>query len=159
MHLPVLRRGQACPVSGTTVLTTPETGRSFALGKGPVHPLAISDGTLDISNDTFAPGWLAAKTLWISDPAYQGPFLIRLKRIDVPGPVGLDESPGSTSLYTPAGPTANGINGYRDVTGATWVKTPGCVAWQVDGVNFSNVIVARLVCPQSTSCATTRRRS
>jgi hypothetical protein len=146
LHLPALRAGQACPTSHTTVLNTIETGRSFALGQGPVRPLGFSNGTMDLTSTTFAPGWLAAKTLWISDPAYQGPFLIRLRRIDAPGPVGLDESPGSTSLYTPGGPTGNGANGSRDVTGATWVKTPGCVAWQVDGINFSNVIIARLLC-------------
>lgn len=53
---------------------------------------------MDVTNYTLAPGWFAAKTLWISDPVDQGPFLIRLRRIDAPGPVGLDESPGSTSL-------------------------------------------------------------
>ena len=52
----------------------------------------------------------------------------------------------------------NGINGFRDVTGATWVKAPGCVAWQVDGINFSHVIVARLVCRQPT-CTIGGRRS
>jgi hypothetical protein len=31
---------------------------------------------------TCAPPWLGIKTLWFSVPAYQGPFVIRAKRLD-----------------------------------------------------------------------------
>lgn len=148
----MLHQGQACPVSRGTVLNTPETGpAAFALGTGPVRPLgANADGTMSLISNTSAPGWLSAKMLLVSTPDYQGPFLVRLQRLDTPGPVGLDEHPGSTSLFTPAGPTAIGTNGYRFVTGATGAKAPGCVAWQVDGLTFSDVIVANLVCRQPT---------
>lgn len=35
--------------------------------------------------------------------------------------------------------------GYRTVPGSTWVKSPGCYAWQVDGRGFSEVIVVDAV--------------
>jgi hypothetical protein len=70
LHLPVLHPGQACPVSrGTPTHSSDFTGS--ALGVGPVHPIAT--GNEDLSSNTHAPGWLAIKSLWLSDPQYQGP--------------------------------------------------------------------------------------
>jgi hypothetical protein len=62
-------------------------------------------------------------------------------------------NPGSGPLVVPAGPTINSFptpgpgtyRGYRTVPGSTWVKSPGCYAWQVDGRGFSEVIVADLL--------------
>ena len=31
--------------------------------------------------------------------------------------------------------------------GTTWISAPGCYAWQVDGVGFSNLIVFEAVAP------------
>jgi hypothetical protein len=145
LHLPVLHPGQACPVSPETpthssVFTGP------ALGVGPVHPLA--DGNETLISPTNQAGWLAIKSLWVSDPTYQGPFLVRIRRLDGSGPAGVLEDPTVTSFFVPDGPTWNSEpGGYRAITGATWVKTPGCVAWQVDGLTFSHVIVIHLRCP------------
>jgi hypothetical protein len=144
LHLPVLHPGQACPVSRATPTHSSDfTGA--ALGVGPVHPLAT--GNEDLGSNTHAPGWLAIKSLWVSDPQYQGPFLVRIRRLDGSGPAGGLEDPTVTSFFVPNGPTWNSQpGGYRAITGATWVKTPGCVAWQVDGLTFSNVIVIQLLC-------------
>lgn len=159
LHLPSLGNGQRCPTSRGTTLNITVFGHVVAHGTGLVRPLGgRKDGVVYLIDYTFAPGWLASKQPWVSDPSYDGPFLIRLARLDGPGPVGLDEHPGSTSLYRPAGPTASSSDGYRIVTGSTWVKKPGCVAWQVDGLNFSDVIVARLVC-KPPACHPARLRS
>jgi len=142
LHLPVLRPGQTCPVSPETTISTADFG-GVAPGVGPVRPLASGD----LSSNTHAPGWLAIKSLWFSEPKYQGPFLVRIRRLDGRGPAGLLEDPTVTSFFVPAGPTFNSYSGgYRTVTGATWVKTPGCVAWQVDGLTFSHVIVIQFRC-------------
>jgi hypothetical protein len=45
----------------------------------------------------------------------------------------------------PAGPTINTQDGYRTVPGSTWIKSPGCYGWQVDGRGFSDVIVVKVV--------------
>lgn len=146
LHLPVLRRGQACPTSrGVAIHAGGFDG--FAQGLGPVHPLGgDGPGEAALISDTQHAGWPAFKTLWFSQPSYQGPFLVRIRRLDRAGPAGLLENPQLTSFYTPRGPTTNGIDGYREITGATWVETPGCIAWQVDGIGFSNVIVVRTAC-------------
>ena len=45
-------------------------------------------------------------------------------------------------------PTREGIRfltgyGYRTQPGSTWVRSPGCYAWQVDGRGFSETIVVK----------------
>jgi hypothetical protein len=40
--------------------------------------------------------------------------------------------------------TMNGADGYRQVPGGTYVSTPGCFVWQVDGDQFSYQIVFRV---------------
>ncbi len=48
-------------------------------------------------------------------------------------------------LVVPPGPTLNSFFGYGTVPGGLFVKTPGCYAWQVDGLGFSEIIVAHAV--------------
>lgn len=146
LRLPVVGRGQACPTSGGTPIAAGGFG-GVAQGPGPVHPIgADTHGVAPLISATQSPGWLAFKSLWFSEPGYQGPFLVRIRRIDGGGPAGLLDDPQATSFYVPAGPTLNGTDGYREQPGATWAKAPGCLAWQVDGLTFSHVIVVRAVC-------------
>ena len=35
--------------------------------------------------------------------------------------------------------------GWREAPGGLWVTTPGCYAWQVDGLTFSEVIMVQAV--------------
>jgi hypothetical protein len=92
------------------------------------------------------PKWLALKTHFFSSPKYQGAFLVRTKRLDRSGPVAVGASPTeATSLQVPSGPAANGLAGWREFPYSTFVKSPGCYAWQVDGVSFSEVIVVRML--------------
>jgi hypothetical protein len=120
-----------------------------ALGSGPVKVLIANRGDLRVGHAVLgiseAPGWFALQTLWFSVPGYDGPFVVRAKRLGSHGPVrvtpsGSGLSPGSGSLVVPAGPTLNTQHGYRTVPGSTWVTSPGCYAWQVDGENFREVI-------------------
>jgi hypothetical protein len=114
-------------------------------------------------------GWFALQTLWFAMPRYNGPFVVRGGRLGKNGPIevqpgGTGVAPGSRPLIVPAGPTINTYYthwrpgrvrdpvtgrfvptltgyGYRTVPGSTWVRSPGCYAWQVDGRGFSEVIV------------------
>ncbi len=76
-----------------------------------------------------------------------GRFVVRAARLGRSGPIAVTSgggglSPGSGPLIVAAGATANTYpDGYRTVPGATWIKTPGCYAWQVDGTNFTELIV------------------
>ena len=116
-----------------------------------------------------ARGWFALQTLWYSILGYDGPFVVRAARLGKRGPDEVQPgasglSPGSGPLVVPTGPTINTYYsnwrpghardpvsgrlvptltgyGYRTVPGSTWVKSPGCYAWQIDGRGFSEVIV------------------
>jgi len=105
----------------------------------------LRHGVAVLINPTSAPPWLGLKTLWFSVPAYQGPFVIRAERLGRPGPVALGEGPAVAPLVVPPGPTVNGGQGWREAQGGLWVKTPGCYAWQVDGLTFSEVIIVQAV--------------
>lgn len=146
LHFPVLRAGQRCPAVRSTPFHTQDFG-GMARGTGPVRVLAGgAGGTAKLINPSGAPPWLALKTLWFSLPAYQGPFVIRAKRLGRPGPVALGEGPMVGPLVVPPGPTLNSYtSGYRTVPGGLFVRAPGCYAWQVDGLGFSEIIVVRAV--------------
>lgn len=148
MHLPVLRAGQQCPATdGQRVQAGGFAG--IALGSGAVRVVVAAQGDLRrgvAELDGPSPeGWLTVKTLWFSTPAYEGPFVIRAQRLDGTGEVALGEPAITGPLVVPPGPTLNDIDGYRTAPGALWVKTPGCYGWQVDGLNFSEVVVVKAV--------------
>lgn len=153
LRFPALSQGDPCPVSRGTAVNNPDFG-GIALGKGPVRPILAEEPTSSarrglavLITHTSAPGWDGFKTLWFSDRSYQGPFIIRAKRIDKPGKIVMGERPSATMLVVPPGPTINGGGGRRAAPGGTWVKSPGCYAWQVDGLSFSTVIVTKAVLP------------
>jgi hypothetical protein len=149
LHVPRLRPGQACPASPGRPVNTFFFG-GIALGTGPVRVVIggagdLRHGVAVLINPTNAPPWLGLKTLWFAAPAYQGPFIIRAKRLGRPGPVALGEGPAIAPLVVPPGPTVNGGEGWREAPGGLWVKRPGCYAWQVDGLTFSEVIIVHAV--------------
>jgi len=141
LRLPVVSSGDACP----TTSDHPESTEDFAgvaLGSGQVEPLIGSTPIVALRSD----GWYATKTLWFTIPKYDGPVLVRGARIDGQGPVGFGEQPLIGHLIIPPGPTLNeGLDGYRQAPGGTFVRAPGCYAWQVDGIGFSYVLVFKAV--------------
>jgi hypothetical protein len=154
LHFPVLRPGQRCPATHGRPVNNSYFG-GIALGNGAVRPLIAMKGDLRHGVVVLAKssrrGWLAFKTLWFSVPGYHGPFLISAERLDRPGPVAFGESPTLAPLVVPPGQTLNTGAGYRTAPGGTWVRAPGCYAWQVDGLTFSEVIVVRAVLPAGPS--------
>jgi hypothetical protein len=111
----------------------------------------VNAGDLRHGKVRMAPGtgrWYGIKTHFFSLPGYQGPFLVRARRLDHRGPIRIGASPASARpLLVPAGPTANGSAGWRVVPYFTFVKAPGCYGWQIDGRTFSETIVARVLPP------------
>lgn len=98
----------------------------------------IRQGRLDAWPD----GWYSSKTLWVVAPSYSGPVIVRGVQLDGNGPVGFGEGPAIGHLIIPPEPTVNMLDdGSRTAPGGTFVKTPGCYALQVDGLDFSFVIV------------------
>ena len=123
----------------------------MALGSGAVRPIIVApgetaNGIAELFKEPNSP-WLSFKTLWFSDPTYQGPWHVSGARIDGAGPIAFGERPEVSEILIPPFPTVNGTDGYREAPGGTFVQAPGCYAWQIDGVGFSYVIVVSAVAP------------
>jgi hypothetical protein len=138
-----------CPATPGRYVTTPDFG-SWSLGKGRIRVAINNAGDLRHGKVHMGAGvarWYGIKTHFFSVPGYQGPFLVRARRLDHPGPIRIGASPAEAGpLLVPSGPTANG-SGWREVPYFTFVKAPGCYGWQIDGRTFSETIVARVLPP------------
>jgi hypothetical protein len=97
--------------------------------------------------------WRAARTVWISAPAYRGPILVRGDRVDGPGRLGFGvTATPKWELRLPGGSWEERSRAFRRWQGAAqrgWrfadaymrVRANGCYAVQIDGLSFSDVIV------------------
>lgn len=142
LHLP--KPAEGCPTTSGHKVETVGFG-GVALGPGPVEPIIAADGDPlhgVAQVDWWSDRWYSFKTLWFVRPSYAGPVLVRGARIDGAGVVAFGEAPVIGHLIIPPGPTFNEYpDGYRTAPGGTYVQNPGCYAWQVDGTDFSYVIV------------------
>jgi len=142
--LPSLADGKNCPVS-IERRVTPEFDP--ALGDGPVYPVGIPHGLLEFIYPTvktqlwYPSAWGGQKVLWVAEPSYTGPILIRGGRIDAPGRLGFgDQSVPDWKMSFPAGEAV--VNdGWRQFPSYTRLKAPGCYAYQIDGDGFRTLIV------------------
>jgi hypothetical protein len=126
LHLPQLGPGASCPSSTPT---------------GPVKPLGGTQVTLA---PFIASSWRGARVTWLASSSYQGPVLIRGRRLGATGAVGFGEGHlpyDELQLLTPGVATPRGTG--REWPSFTRLKAPGCYAYQVDGTSFSEVVVFR----------------
>ena len=131
--------------------------RGYAAGQGPVF-LVMAEESVPISSamvdghvvtggavvpwgPSSVPGWGALKTVWLSLPAYRGPYLVRGERLDGSGPVRIGDSPSQHSFVVPSGESVNGGNGYRPGIAYVWLRQPGCYGFQIDGTTFTRTVV------------------
>jgi len=140
LALPSVAAGSACPATPGKVVS-PEYGP--ALGPGPVYPVGFGeDGTAHITGATQEGGWLEIKVLWIVDPAYKGPALVRGHQIDGPDEVGFNQGPNpSPELQLDQQNALSGGGQWPNWPTYTRIKGSGCYAYQIDGTNFSKVVV------------------
>jgi len=147
LDLPWQAPGEPCPTaSGREVSPAYAPG----LGEGPIYPVGLStDGVLHYGYTGEFEGseWGGSKVLWVSSADYQGPALIRGYQIDGTNEVRFDRgSPPPAELQFPIGGSASSPDqepGWREVPSYTRVRAAGCYAYQVDGLDFTEVIVFR----------------
>ena len=136
-----------CPTSPIEPLYADSKG----IGDSPVYPLAsLRDPRLILYNPAPDPdGRHSAKVLWIGDPVYRGPALIRGKQVD-----GADLVRFRVAASGPAGEELRfamwtGVSSpdfppeWRQRPSLISFAAPGCYAFQIDGVSFSRVVVVR----------------
>jgi ketosteroid isomerase-like protein len=151
LTLPTVGPSAKCPTTTGRRFHTSDVG-GFALGDGPVRAL-VASGSAALAGRgilVFRPsggrwGWYQSKTLWLAFPDYHGPLLIRGRQIGGSRPTVFGEAPTLVDPQLGPGATLNGSAGYREWPGGTWLRTPGCYAWQVDGTDFSEVITFEAV--------------
>ncbi len=142
-----LVRPLAAPKVAATCPTDPartvNPAFGLATGPGPVYAVGLRGGNLlaigPAPGSEFGGAFGGQKVLWVIDAAYDGPVLIRGGQVSGSEPVrfGRGASPRSQMQVRPA-QTA----GYwRDFPSYTRVRSAGCYFWQVDGTDFSHVIV------------------
>ena len=147
LHLPTLPRNGRCPTTPGVRFDNGQFG-GIALGRPPVLPL-VGAVRRDTTSGAIAfrrrGRWWSAKTLWFSQPRYQGPVFIRGRKLGGGGKIVFGERPSLFDPQLPPEPTLNGTDGWREWPGATYLRSLGCWAWQIDGPDFSNVVVFRAV--------------
>lgn len=153
--LPVLAPGAACPVTPGHIFAA---GLDAGQGAGPVYATApgAAQGALALLPPSAlgarGQGWAGQKVVWFVDAAYQGPVLIRGRRLDGPGQVrfngGLDQVNETDNL--PGAPLQAALRLDGDSSaGEPWPGWPsyarmragGCYVYQVDGLSFTEIIV------------------
>jgi hypothetical protein len=144
LKVPTLAPGSACPAS-TVGGTLGERGNVDApdvpaFGPGPAYPTLGAQsghGELIYSPTGGLDGWGGTKMLW-TVPRYYGPVVVRGRQLDGPNELRFDRGPSWTNRL------------HRDLRligpyprlnpAATYVLSPGCYAYQVDGRGFSYLI-------------------
>jgi hypothetical protein len=150
LHLPKLAAGAECPISKPDPRIQWRRINIFGgtgLGRGPVYPgLGASGGLLWATPDVQSGGpWFGEKVFWYVRPSYRGPVLIRARRIDGRGMLrfGSGELPSPELHLASLGSVSweGQPPGSRGYPSGVRVLTKGCYAFQIDGANFSRVVV------------------
>jgi hypothetical protein len=157
LRLPALAHGQ-CPTHRARVVD-PHAGP--AEGPGPIYPVIDSPagqpGVLTFADPpppgslTTGTGFGEHKVLWIVAPRYRGPALIRGAQFGGHHPVKFDTGTGILfpELQLPPQSQDRSVGlpsrGWRGLPSGTDLRAPGCYAWQIDGTNFSYMVVFKAV--------------
>jgi hypothetical protein len=147
LHLPTLAAGAPCPFEhGRQV--SPDFG--LAIGMGPIYAAGFGmQAVVNYAHDNEDGGWYYIKVLWIGEPSYTGPVLIRGYQLDGTNELRFDQREGdpnpSRQLEFPEGSGGSNPGGWSGWPSHTRVRAPGCYAYQVDGTTFSAVIVFQAV--------------
>lgn len=144
LHVPTIAAGAPCPASPPRRNVDAAVMVSPAFGPGPAYPTLDGSSGRAVVVLVWPPtdppylGWAGTKVLW-TVPTYTGAVLIRGRQLDGPNQVGFDLGPGWTNHVLPeirlVGPE------YDLHPAATFVRTPGCYAYQVDTLRSSYLIV------------------
>jgi len=150
MRQPIVLAGEACPTSPVmTHSPVVQRGDEFGLGIAPIYPMIASSAgvAMPLRLDTVtmnSDGLYEIKIVWASSDDYEGPAVVRVGRLDGPGRARVliyydtAAARGDAVVFrVPAWPT--------EWPSGTQVSGPGCYAYQVDGVGFSELIFFRVV--------------
>jgi hypothetical protein len=134
LHIPRIAPGAPCPTTGAK--------RFEALPAFPVlaregnRPVLHFNYPLPRGSIDYGSPWSAQKVMWVVRARYRGPLLIRGRQLD--GPHDLRFEQGQIPPASRRIPAGSGVRRYPSTTR---VSSPGCYAYQVDGLGFSRLVV------------------
>jgi hypothetical protein len=151
LELPPVASGQACPTAKPHDLGD---HLGLAFGDGPVYALGADGLGAELRRNA---GTHSTKLAWAAAPTYTGPIRIRGARIDGSGSLLLDapdnqfhgaavKTVDGTALVTELdflethSRFPNVPSDWRLWPSGTYVESPGCYAWQIDGIGFREII-------------------
>jgi hypothetical protein len=148
LHIPRIAPGAACPT------TDPK-----AFEAAPAFPVLEREGGKPVLRFSYPPPrasifygspWSGQKVMWVVRAKYRGPLLIRGRQLDGPHELRFERGqiPGTKRWIRSAQRTETGMRRYPS---STRIRSPGCYAYQLDGLGFSRVIVfqARVTGPEN----------
>jgi len=146
LDLPSLGPDEPCP---RTPGGRPNPDVGIALGSGPAYPVLGLEkappspkGVVQLYDNERREGRYWHKTLWAVDPEYDGRVLIRGRGLDPPRDLLFDvDARELEELEFRAQET----DSWRYGPSVTILPGPGCYAYQLDGADFSEVIVFKAV--------------
>jgi hypothetical protein len=143
LELPLLEPDEDCPRSevGDAI-----EGVAQTYGEGPVYAtLGTWDATISLA-ETGGPGpgdWYYVKVLWSVEGDYDGVVVVRGRQLDGAGAILFapdEHEPSGQHLTALAFPAGTGTNARHFPTAVLLYQT-GCYAFQIDGPDFTDVIV------------------
>jgi hypothetical protein len=154
LELPSIEPGDSCP---TTTSTIDLEGIGPILGDGPIYPAFLGpDGIFSLGQHVAGRqpqqidgrDWWGKKILWLSDDTYRGIAVVRGERIDSEGEI-LFYTTGSdydSALRLTVEPWVYGGSpaGWREWNSGTFFPDPGCYAYQIDGEDFTDIVVIQV---------------
>ena len=145
LQLPTLAPGAACPVSKGAVVA-PQFG--LAYGSGSIYAVLGADegATVKYGATRQDGGWFYHKVLWIGQPSFKGPLLVRGRQLDGSNELRFGEGPQPANELT----LSTGESRIPEQVWSEWptqtrLKGPGCYAFQVDGPGFTQIVVFKAV--------------
>lgn len=149
LRIPTLPPDGTCPATranGTLRQRGNTDWAGAAFGPGPAYVTLGSDGgsaaltltwPIATANEPHE-GWAGTKALW-TIPRFAGPVLIRGRQLNGSGPLGFDLGPNWTNTVL----SELRLDGPRISLrpAATFVKSAGCYAYQVDTARSSYLII------------------
>jgi hypothetical protein len=146
LRVPTIAAGAPCPTSSPRRKVPPAVSVNIAqvFGPGPAYPTLDGSSGHAVVVMVWPPtdppylGWAGTKVLW-TVPTYTGAVLVRGRQLDGPSQVGFDLGPGWSNRVLPE--IRLGGPDERLHPAATFVRTPGCYAYQVDTLRRSYLII------------------
>lgn len=125
-------------------------GYGLAIGDGPVYVVGQGpDAVYSLYNGRKDNGLSYQRVLWVANPTYRGPLLIHARQLDGGQAPRFSEAPDGPLLLELRLPITDAsltrAPGWSSWIAYTLVSAPGCYAYQVDGVGFSQTIAFQAV--------------